>query len=171
MWRQKQDILLLYTFIILGYSMNYSIWHFSYCTWDPYAYAYTASATDNDEAKNPSNDQRNVIMTVYLNGSVVGSSRPRPPRQHPLTCIALHQTSAIGLLKHHLLHSCHIHKRNAPSNCMWSIDCFRSCSSLVAAGYHLPVVPTCGEWVHSHSGAAVPLQKRRTQQTPRPHSS
>jgi hypothetical protein len=74
--------------------MNYSIWHFSYCTWDPYAYAYTASATDNDEAKHPSNDQRNVKMTVYLNGS---SARPRPRRGSTLY-IALQQMSAIGLL-------------------------------------------------------------------------
>ncbi len=43
----------------------------SYCTWDPDAYAYTTTATDNDEAKHLSDDQRNVKMTVYL----VGSSR------------------------------------------------------------------------------------------------
>jgi hypothetical protein len=88
---------------------------------------------------------------------------------------SLQQMSATGLLKHHSLHSCHIHERNSPSNFMSSIDCFRSCSSLVAARYHLPVVPTCGVcmrvWVDSHSGAPVPLQKRRTQQTPRPHPS
>lgn len=53
------------------FSMNYSTWHFSYCTWDPDAYAYTTTATDNDEAKHLSDDQRNVKMTVYL----VGSSR------------------------------------------------------------------------------------------------
>lgn len=117
------------------FSMNYSTWHFSYCTWDPDAYAYTTTATDNDEAKH-------LRMTKEM------SKWPFTWwAHHAFLMSTLQQMSAIGLLKHHSLHSCHIHKRNAPSNFMSSIDCFRSCSSLVAARYHLPVVPTCGVWM------------------------
>jgi hypothetical protein len=119
------------------FSMNYSTWHFR-----------TVLGT-------PMHMHTPLLLLTMMRQSTFGWPKKCQNDRLPGGLIThfwcrhytVQQMSAIGLLKHHSLHSCHIHKRNAPSNFMSSIDCFRSCSSLVVARYHLPVVPTCGVWM------------------------